>query len=237
MACLFLYWESGLKYTVHGKIRTLLGLFLYWESGLKYSFFYIMPTIKRLFLYWESGLKYHYSVYRNNTSLSLPVLGEWIEMNILWRDLFTGKSLPVLGEWIEISQSLVMSRTLLVSSCIGRVDWNSPGHLFRCVSCIVSSCIGRGEWNGKAPVLPTLLQSLSLYWESGLKYRRGRGEIQQHSRSLPVLGEWIEILLYLLNFLVHWVSPCIGRVDWNPDMRYLFVPELRLSLYWESGLK
>ena len=99
---------------------------------------------------------------------------------------------------------------------------------------------------------------LSLYWESGLKWI-GFFFAATNKQSLPVLGEWIEIILpsSLLRFptrlSLYWesglkytissgkmkvkVSPCIGRVDWNNGKILTNEDKACLSLYWESGLK
>ena len=148
-----------------------------------------------------------------------------------------------------------------VSPCMGRVDWNVRKWLQIIQLIIVSPCMGRVDWNiiilCRFSAIPS---RLSLYGESGLKYRFQNSSTVSHLLSLPVWGEWIEIVTFNVCTSRLSVSPCMGRVDWNllkpsifrillnvspcmerVDWNYPVRRRPRivagLSLYGESGLK
>ena len=54
--------------------------------------------------------------------MSLPVWGEWIEIQASRALMKASESLPVWGEWIEIGKRQLARRNHPVSPRVGRVD-------------------------------------------------------------------------------------------------------------------
>ena len=75
-------------------------------------------------LYWECGLKSGDSWFLYKHLGSLPVLGVWIEVMINPFDKTTVTSLPVLGVWIEVKSWETKWGDIVVTPCIGSVDWS-----------------------------------------------------------------------------------------------------------------
>ena len=145
----------------------------------------------RLFPYGKSGLKYIPPHVSNVYLLSLPV----------WE------------EWIEISTSGFSKNLALVSSRMGRVDWN----------------VTKVSTNSLCP-------SLFPYGKSGLKLLC-EGSQRGVFQSLPVWEEWIEIFKIASESAHMTVSSRMGRVDWNGHP-LLFPPHRHgLFPYGKSGLK
>ena len=143
-------------------------------------------------------------------------------------------SLPVWEEWIEIQRGYDTDTPLLVSSRMGRVDWNANpyGKLFLyhvssrmgrvdwnkwyqpCMnSTQVSSRMGRVDWNGCA---------LRVDDRQGVSSRMGRVDWNDYNAPFTfVIG----------------VSSRMGRVDWNILGIGLNRQQCCLFPYGKSGLK
>ena len=120
---------------------------------------------------------------------SLPVWGEWIEIQPAHAAASASASLPVWGEWIEMGWGIGHYKPTGLSPC-GESGLKWPE--MRLVSCGLMSLPVWGEWIEIATAI-------------------GNARI---SMSLPVWGEWIEIdFLTAIVILQMIVSPRVGRVD------------------------
>ena len=101
------------------------------------------------------------------------------------------RSLPVWEEWIEIALRRRKPDHHVVSSRMGRVDWN-PNEKTHPSFLPVSSRMGRVDWNGEYEITVSAVAGLFPYGKSGLKFFGGHcgGD---GPRSLPVWEEWIEM--------------------------------------------
>ena len=149
------------------------------------------------------------------TKASLPVRGEWIEIDqYTIRLQGTSRSLPGWGEWVEIKRAAKAKASRRVSPRMGRVGWNnnfannSNSHLS------VSPRMGRVGWNRL---------------RYGLRSTKGV--------SLPGWGEWVEIGMRIVisKFLVSLSPDGESGLKWRIHCAVSTV--YSLSPDGESGLK
>ena len=146
--------------------------------------------------------------------LSLPVWGEWIEMQPWQVERQLRLSLPVWGEWIEITCPGDLGHTIFRSLPVWG-EWIEISRTTRSSAATARSLPVWGEW------IEIFVPRLRL----------------PRSRSLPVWGEWIE--MGFVSFERHHLaclSPC-GESGLKLRVHLATEIRQRLSPCGESGLK
>ena len=70
-------------------------------------------------LSWERGLKYECKARRVKKHEVAPLVGAWIEINLLYSRATFLFVAPLVGAWIEIKKSLSSSKLISVAPLVG----------------------------------------------------------------------------------------------------------------------